>query len=94
VVCITVRPHSVLVPHDVLGHLIHRVQLQCPKELGVMMCEVSLDRVEQLLLGSACELRPAFADGDPPVAVRDFGHMALLVAVWLLLVRPTESVGL
>ncbi len=59
-----------------------------------MMCEVSLDRVEQLLLGSACDLRPAFADDAPPVTVRDSAQMAWIVAVWLLLVRPTESVGL
>ena len=81
-------------PPDVLGHLMHRLQLQCPEELGVMMSEVSLDRIEQLLFGSACELRPAFAEGNPPVAVRDGGHLALIVAVWLSLVRPTESVGL
>jgi hypothetical protein len=72
----------------------HRLQLQCPKELRVMMCEVSLDRVEQLLFGSACDLRPALADNDPPVTVPDGGQMALIVAVWLLLARPTESVGL
>ncbi len=87
-------PPKRLVPPDVLGHLMHRFQLQCPEELWVMMCEVSLDRVEQLLLGSACDLRPTFADENSPVAVRDFGQMPLIVAVWLLLVRPTESVGL
>ena len=59
-----------------------------------MMGEVSLDRIEQLLFGSACELRPAFAEGNPPMAVRDGGHLALIVAVWLSLVRPTDSVGL
>ena len=59
-----------------------------------MMCEVSLDRVEQLLLGASCELRPAFTEGDPAVAVRDGGQLALIVAVCFSLVRPTESVGL
>ena len=93
-VCNTARPHSVLVPPDLLGHLMHRLQLQCPEELGVMMCEVSLDRVEQLLLGSACKLRPAFADDNPPVAVHDFGLITLIVAVWLLLTRPVDLVGL
>jgi hypothetical protein len=87
-------PPQRLVPPDLLGHLMHRVQLQCPEELGVMMCEVSLDRVEQLLLGSACKLRPAFADDNPPVTVHDFGQIPLIVAVSLLLVRPTDLIGL
>jgi hypothetical protein len=52
-------------PLDVLGHLIHQVQLHCPKELGVMMSDVPLDRLEELLLRTACELRPALTVGDP-----------------------------
>jgi hypothetical protein len=72
---------SVLVPPDVLGHLMHRVQLQCPEELGVMMSEVSLNRLEQLLLGLSCELRPALAVGDPAMSVRDPGHLALVDSV-------------
>jgi hypothetical protein len=52
-------------PFDVLGHLIHEIQLQRPEELGVMMGDVSLHRFEQLLLRTACELRPALAFGDP-----------------------------
>ena len=31
----------------------------------MVMCEVPLGRVEELLLGVACELRPALAVGDP-----------------------------
>lgn len=72
---------SVLVPPDVLGHLMHRVQLQCPEELGVMMSEVSLNRLEQLLLGLSCELRPALAVSDPTMSVRDPGHLALVDSV-------------
>ena len=60
-----------LVPPDVLGHLMHRVQLQCPKKLRVMMGDVSLSSLEQLLLGIACELRPALTEGDPTVSVLD-----------------------
>ena len=72
----------------------HRVQLQCPEELGVMMSEVSLNRLEQLLLGLSCELRPALTVGDPAMSVRDLGHVALVDSVELHLVRPTERVGL
>jgi len=72
---------SVLVPPDVLGHLMHRVQLQCPEELGVMMSEVSLNRVEQFLLGVSGELRPALAVSDPAMSVRDPGHLALVDSV-------------
>ena len=45
VVCGTARPLA-LVPPDVLGHLMHRFQLQRPKELRMMMGEVSLSRGE------------------------------------------------
>ena len=58
-----------------------------------MMGEVSLSRIEQLLLGVSCELRPALAVGDPTVAVLDCGHLALVAATLLHLTRPTESVG-
>ena len=50
-----------------LGHLKHHLRLQCPEELGVVMCEVLLNRIEELLFGSARELRPALAVGDPLV---------------------------
>jgi hypothetical protein len=59
-----------------------------------MMSKVSLRRVEQLLLGIACELRPALAERDPTVSVLDRGHVTLVNVAWLHLVRPTESVGL
>ena len=52
-------------PVDVLGHLIHHIQLKRPQELGMMMGDVPLYRFEELLLRSACELRPALAFGDP-----------------------------
>jgi hypothetical protein len=58
-----------------------------------MMSEVSLRRVEQLLLGIACELRPALAECDPTVSVRDRGHVTIFNVAWLHLVRPTERVG-
>ena len=44
----------------------------------MVMCEVPLNRIEELLLGFASELRPALAVGDPPVPFRDRGHLALL----------------
>ena len=47
---------------DVLGHLVHHIQLQRPEELRMMVSEVLLHRIEQLLLGAAGELRPALAD--------------------------------
>ena len=59
-----------------------------------MMSEVSLSRVEQLLLGIACELRPALAVCDPSVSVLDRGHVTLVYLAWLHLVRPAERVGL
>jgi hypothetical protein len=38
------------------------------------MSEVSLCRVEELLLGIALELRPALAVGNPAVLSFDWGH--------------------
>jgi len=32
---------------DGLGHLTHHVRLQCPEELGMVMCEVLLDCIEE-----------------------------------------------
>jgi hypothetical protein len=78
-------------PLDVLGHLIHQVQLQRPKELGVMMSDVSLYRFEKLFLRTACELRPALAFGDPPAAFVDRGYSALVNAVQLHFACPTEN---
>jgi hypothetical protein len=79
-------------PPDVLGHLVHHVQPKRPEELGVMMREVPLRRLEELLRGVPRELRPAFAVGDPPVPFRD-GHLALVDAVSLYLACPIEHVA-
>ena len=38
--------------------------------------EMPLDCLEQLLIGAACELRPALAVGDPALPVIDRGHLA------------------
>ena len=59
-----------------------------------MMSEVSLRRIEQLLLGIAGELRPALTESDPTVSVLDRGHMTIVRTAWLHLVRPAERVGL
>src|SRR5690242_19496287 len=80
-------------PPDVLGHLHHHVQLQRPQELGVVMCDVPLDRVEELLLGPACKLRPALAVSDPSVPFGDRGHSALVLAASRHVARPTERVS-
>jgi hypothetical protein len=45
-----------------------------------MMCEVSLSRVEELLFGTALELRPALAIGGPAVPSVDRGHLSSVVA--------------
>jgi hypothetical protein len=42
-----------------------------------MMSEVSLRRVEQLLLGVACELRPTLAESNPTVPVLDCRHVTI-----------------
>jgi hypothetical protein len=46
----------------------------------MVMCEVSLGRIEELLLGIAREARPALAVGDPAMPFGDSGHMAFIVA--------------
>ena len=61
---------------DVLGHLKHHVRLQCPEELGVVVCEMSLDRGKELFVGTACELRPALTVCDPTVPFVDRPHLA------------------
>jgi hypothetical protein len=57
-----------------------------------MMSEMALSRREQVLLGIACELRPALAECDPSVSVLERGHVTVVSVVHL--VRPTERVGL
>ena len=51
-----------------------------PRGAGVVMCEVSLSRVEELLLGIARESRPALAVGDPAVPF-------VIVVMWPLSLR-------
>ena len=43
----------------------------------MVMGEVSLRRVEELLLGNALELRPTLAVGDPIVLSVDWGHSSV-----------------
>jgi hypothetical protein len=43
----------------------------------MVMSEVSLRRIEELLLGVALELRPTLAVGDPIVLSIDSGHSSL-----------------
>jgi hypothetical protein len=61
---------------NILGHLKHHIRPQGPQELGMMVCEMPLDRGEELLLGAACELRPALAVGDPLLLFADHRHLA------------------
>jgi hypothetical protein len=67
----------------------HQIQLQRPEKLWMMVREVSLCRSEQLLLGIACELRPALAVGDPPVTI---GQAPVRAALLHLFSRPVENV--
>ena len=70
-------PQAFHCPRTFLGHLLHHIQLQRPQELWVVMCEVLLCRVEELLLGIPCELRPALAVGDPAWAASLIGVIVL-----------------
>src|SRR5690242_17117260 len=58
-----------------------------------MMRNVLLSRLEQLMLGATCELRPALAEGDPSMPFVDRGHKSMVVAARLHTARPTEHVG-
>lgn len=42
----------------------------------MVVCEMTLDRVEQLFVRATCELRPALAVGDSPLLFIDRGHFA------------------
>jgi hypothetical protein len=53
----------------------HHFRLQCPQELWVVVCEVSLHRIEELLVRIARELRPALASSDPPLPFADRRHV-------------------
>lgn len=61
---------------NILGHLKHHIRPQSPQELRMMVCEMPLDRGEELVLGAAYELRPALAVGDPPLPFADHRHLA------------------
>lgn len=61
---------------DVLGHLHHHLRLQRPQEMGMVVREMLLNRVEQLLIGTTCELRPALTVGDAALSFTDRGHLA------------------
>ena len=58
----------------------------------MVMCEVPLDRVEELQFGTAREARPALAVGDPAGLFFDCGHGAVVVVVPIHLSRPAEGV--
>jgi hypothetical protein len=58
----------------------NHIQSQCPKELRVVMREVTLGCVEQFLLGAAGESRPALAIGDPAILFGDRGDGSSVVA--------------
>jgi hypothetical protein len=45
-----------------------------------MMSEVILSRIEELLFGTATELRPALAISDPTVFFVDRGHLSSVTA--------------
>jgi hypothetical protein len=53
---------------------VDHVTPNCPKELGVVMREVSLGRLEQFVLGISRESRPTLAEGNPAVLFVDWGH--------------------
>ena len=77
-VCDTARPNQAppgACATDILGHLQHHLRLQRPQELRMVVCEVSLDRVEELRVGITSELRPALALGDPALAFVDRCHI-------------------
>jgi hypothetical protein len=42
----------------------------------MVVCEMSLDRFKELLVGAARELRPALALSDPPLPSADRSHVA------------------
>jgi hypothetical protein len=59
----------------------------------MVMCEVSLRRFEELLLGIAGEARPALAVGDPSMPFTDSGHVAFIIAARRNPESPAEGVG-
>ena len=61
-------------PRTFLGHLRHNVEPNRPQELGMVMGEMILRRIEELLLGVTLEPRPTLAIRDPVVLSVDWGH--------------------
>jgi hypothetical protein len=60
----------------------------------MVTCEMSLDRVEELFVGSAGELRPALAIGDPSLSSIDPRHFDLIIAArWSHCAPPSVSLG-
>jgi hypothetical protein len=68
---------------DILGHLHHDLRIQRPQELGMVVREMLLYRLEQLLIGVSCETRPALAVGDSPLPSVDRGRRPFVVVVLL-----------
>jgi hypothetical protein len=71
----------------------HHVQLKRPEELGMVVREMSLCRVEQLFLRIPGELRPALAVSDPPMTILHGGHLAMTTAPIHLGSCPAEDVS-
>ena len=72
----------------------NHIQSHRPEELRVVMCEVTLSRVEQFLLGTAGESRPALAKGDPAIVFGDRGGRSSVFVAWRHYARPHERVVL
>jgi hypothetical protein len=68
----------------------HHIQLQRPEELWMMVCEMTLGRIEQLFLRISRELRPALAVGNPPVTIS--GQAPVRTARHHRGSRPAENV--
>ena len=42
----------------------------------MVMCEMPLNRLKELFVGTACKLRPALAVSDPSLPFTDHRHLA------------------
>jgi hypothetical protein len=58
----------------------------------MMVCEVSLHRIEELLIAVSRESRPALAVGNPSVPFGDHGHMAWSLRWSWASLRPADDV--
>jgi hypothetical protein len=68
----------------------NHIQSHRPKELRVVMCEVTLCRVEQFQLGTAGESRPTLAIGNPAIVFGDRGDGSSAVVAWRNVALPQE----